>query len=152
MRIKTHLGNVLYLSSLKSALNLRNLIIADSVCPSWPVCTCCAGCGGCWAPWRGSAPGRPPTPLTRSPPLRQTSVWRTITTKGRQGTVPWLSVSGWKIIPYFVSNTKLTNTARGQIISMEDRDFITQEKKTQLLLFSCLTVHVLCILPFNIFK
>jgi len=50
------------------------------------------------------------------------------------------------------SNMKLTNIARGKIISIEDRNFITQEKKTQMLLFSCLTVHVICILPFNIFK
>lgn len=38
------------------------------------------------------------------------------------------------------------------LISSEEKFFINQEKRTQMFLFSLLIIHVLCILPINIFK
>ena len=38
------------------------------------------------------------------------------------------------------------------LISSEEKFFINQEKRTQMFLFSLLIIHILCILPINIFK
>ena len=40
----------------------------------------------------------------------------------------------------------------GGLMSEEEECFINQEKRTQMFLFSLLLIHVLCILPINIFK
>ena len=40
----------------------------------------------------------------------------------------------------------------GGLMSEEEEAFINQEKRTQMFLFSLLLIHVLCILPINIFK